>query len=174
MCYVLWFRRHYKWDRAREGEREEQRPLACNIKRREEIKSRTSGCGSFVVPYRLPTCNFYHRPFTCRRTSRRNFVNVWCLSLKCPVLSRTMITWFPVESWQSVPVLLLGSGCCCNDIVCCSLTIALLRHSWLGGGGGGGVCVCVGGGGVEAANLKHSLGNSADSGDRWSVAFKPF
>ena len=50
-----------------------------------------------------------------RRTSRQNFVNVLCLSLKCPVLSRTMIAWFPVESWQSVPVLLLESGCCCNE-----------------------------------------------------------
>ena len=40
-------------ERAREGESEEQRPLACNIKRK-EIKSGTSGCGSFVVPYFQP------------------------------------------------------------------------------------------------------------------------
>ena len=33
---------------------QEQRPLACTIKRKEEIKSGTSGCGSFVVPYFQP------------------------------------------------------------------------------------------------------------------------
>ena len=39
----------------REGEREEQRPLACNIKKTtEEIKSGTSGCRLFVVPYFQP------------------------------------------------------------------------------------------------------------------------
>ena len=57
MCYVLWFRCHYRseWDSAREGEREEQRPLSyVPSKRKEEIKSGTSGCGSFVVPYFQP------------------------------------------------------------------------------------------------------------------------
>ena len=57
MCYVLWFRHHCETSlqkRVREGERKEQRPLACNIKRKEEIKSGTSGCGSFVVPYFQP------------------------------------------------------------------------------------------------------------------------
>ena len=40
--------------RAREGEREEQPLSYVPSKRKEEIKSGTSGCGSFVVPYFQP------------------------------------------------------------------------------------------------------------------------
>ena len=57
MRYVLRFRCHYEtsleW-RVREGKREEQRPLACTIQKKRKIKSGTSGCGSFVVPYFQP------------------------------------------------------------------------------------------------------------------------
>ena len=47
MCYVLWFRRHYKSER--EKARGKNNDLSyVRSKRKEEIKSGTSGCGSFV------------------------------------------------------------------------------------------------------------------------------
>ena len=53
MCYVLWFRRHYKLQR--EKARGKNNDLSyVPSKRKEEIKSGTSGCGSFVAPYFQP------------------------------------------------------------------------------------------------------------------------
>ena len=53
MCYVLWFRRHSKWEW--EKARGNSNDLSyVPSKRKEEIKSGTSGCGSFVVPYFQP------------------------------------------------------------------------------------------------------------------------
>ena len=57
MWYVLWFRRHYEthykseWEKAR-GNNNDLSYVPS--KRKEEIKSGTSGCGSFVVPYFQP------------------------------------------------------------------------------------------------------------------------
>ena len=60
--------------RAREDEREEQRPLLyVPSKRKEEIKSGTSGCGSFVVSYFQPatsTTGHLHLALTSRIGSR--------------------------------------------------------------------------------------------------------
>ena len=66
MRYVLRFRRHYETSlelRAREGEREEQRPLACTIQKKRRNKIRNLWLW-FVCCSLLPTCNFHHRPFT--------------------------------------------------------------------------------------------------------------
>ena len=52
MCYVLWFRRHYK--SQREKARGNNDLSYVPSKGKEEIKSGTSGCGSFVVPYFQP------------------------------------------------------------------------------------------------------------------------
>ena len=57
MCYVFWFRRHYKTEWESVGEKCERNNNDLSYipsKRKEEIKSRTSGCGSFVVPYFQP------------------------------------------------------------------------------------------------------------------------
>ena len=62
-CYDL-LRRHYKTDRdsARESERQEQRPLACTIKRKRRNKIRNLWLW-LVCCSLLPTC-YFHRPFT--------------------------------------------------------------------------------------------------------------
>ena len=53
MYYMLWFRRHYKWER--EEVRGKNNDLShVPSKETEEIKSGTSGCGSFVFPYFQP------------------------------------------------------------------------------------------------------------------------
>ena len=66
MRYVLRFRRHYETSlelRAREGEREEQRPLACTIQKKRRNKIRNLWLWLICCSL-LPTCNFHHRPFT--------------------------------------------------------------------------------------------------------------
>ena len=66
MRYVLRFRHHYETSlelRAREGEREEQRPLECTIQKKRRNKIRNLWLW-FVCCSLLPTCNFHHRPFT--------------------------------------------------------------------------------------------------------------
>ena len=67
MRYVLRFRLHYetspKKRRAREGEREEQRPLACTIQKKRRNKIRNLWLW-LVCCSLLPTCNFHHRLFT--------------------------------------------------------------------------------------------------------------
>ena len=66
MRYVMRFRRHYETSlelRAREGEREEQRPLACTIQKKRRNKIRNLWLW-LVCCSLLPTCNFHHRPFT--------------------------------------------------------------------------------------------------------------
>ena len=60
MRYVLWFTRHYE---TREGEREEQWPLACTIQKKRRNKIRKLWLW-LVCCSLLPTCNFHHRPFT--------------------------------------------------------------------------------------------------------------
>ena len=59
ICYVLQFRRHYK------SEQEKARGnnnglLYVPSKRKKEIKSGISGCGSFVVPYFQPATSTDH------------------------------------------------------------------------------------------------------------------
>ena len=49
--------------RAREGEREEQRPLACTIQKKRRNKIRNLWLW-LVCCSLLPTCNVHHRPFT--------------------------------------------------------------------------------------------------------------
>ena len=55
-------RRHKKRG-AREGEREEKRPLACTIQKKRRNKIRNLWLW-LVCCSLLPTCNFHHRPFT--------------------------------------------------------------------------------------------------------------
>ena len=77
MRYVLRFRRHYetspKKKKKKKGEREKARGKNNDLshvpsKRNEEIKSGTSGCGSFVVPYFQPA------------TSTTDRLHIYCAS----------------------------------------------------------------------------------------------
>ena len=55
--------RRHKKRRAREGEREEQWPLACTIQKKRRNKIRNLWLWLFCCSL-LPACNFHHRPFT--------------------------------------------------------------------------------------------------------------
>ena len=54
MCYVLWFRLRLSETTREEARGNNNDPSHVPSKRKEEIKSGTSGCGSFVVPYFQP------------------------------------------------------------------------------------------------------------------------
>ena len=74
MYYVLWFRCHYKWER--EDARGKNNDLShVPSKGTEEIKSGTSGCGSFVVPYFQPatssTDHLHVVLSSCRRREKK-------------------------------------------------------------------------------------------------------